>query len=181
MAKPKLQLVATNEGPEDLTLEEKVEAVKRGVELSELIEWSYKDLEKQIFSQKSRYKRVPSPFKSDSDSSKSFVIFQNRESDEGEFHWADSMAPKNIPRDIIGFVMAFDQCTYEVAVEKLWEVLQEIREGEEALRENVQSAEENNTDAEIHYTRERFGEMLKEVGGQVAVPIPTRRKDGRWR
>jgi hypothetical protein len=106
-----------------------VEVIKRHVGLEDLIRDHYDDLWKELERQfGQRLMRLASPFRKPGDSSKSVVIFQNNESGKYEWHWADPLAPSQIPRDVIGFVMMFDGCEYEEAVERLRAILKDSQE-----------------------------------------------------
>jgi hypothetical protein len=103
---------------------ERAEAIKKDVDLKSLISFNYAYLWQQIDRQLlRRYIRLPSPFRQPGDSSKSLVLFDDVNDVNRTWQWADPMAPSHIPRDVIGFTMAFDKISYEDAMEKLWRLL----------------------------------------------------------
>ena len=152
----------TSEISEELNTNQ-VEAIKRCVGLEELIRNRYDHIWRQLVPQLGRRTmRLPSPFRSAGDTSKSVVIFSNKESEAQEWYWADPLAPSSIPRNVIGFVMAFDGCSYEEAVECLAKVLkqfQEYRRLDGAHLRMVKPSADDMLRAELDYTRERVAAM----------------------
>jgi hypothetical protein len=96
---------------------ELVAAIRRDVKLEELIRMCHDTLGKELASQRGHHRRLDSPF--GPPGNKSVIVFRNPDSDDVELHWADPLAPRSIPRDVIGFQMAFKGWSYEEAVEHL--------------------------------------------------------------
>jgi len=139
---------------------ELVAAIRRDVKLEEIIRCYYKNINDELAAQRGRRKRLDSPF--GPPGNKSVIIFQNPDNEEEELHWADPLAPQIIPRDVVGFQMAFKGWSYEEAVEEL----AAFREGSLRVARRVEKMERRHQAdpikhpkeallAEIRYSEER--------------------------
>jgi hypothetical protein len=76
---------------------------------------------------------LPSPFERQGGGRHSVVVLL------GNNYWTDcsGLRPANIPPDPVGFVMAYERCSYEQALEKIRFLADEMRGSEEMVNSHV--------------------------------------------
>ncbi|MCC6898766.1 MAG: hypothetical protein IT377_07310 [Polyangiaceae bacterium] len=100
----------------------RVDAIRREVTLDEIIRDRYPELWNLLVPQLSLrgLMRLPSPY-APAGRPWSLVLFYR------EGIWCDPLRPSHVKGDVIGFVMAFERCDREAAIDILWDAHRRLR------------------------------------------------------